>query len=281
MTSPVPLVAQINTIPVPPRSLALWALGQSGFILKGGETIAYIDPYLSNYVDEAGYAPLGTFPRQFPPPLLPDTVTNAQVVFCTHEHADHTDPETIGPLAQASPEALFVAPANSRDILRELGVAEERIVVPEVERSYELAGLTLTAIPAAHYDLDYDPERGYRWLGFIIQCNGVTFYHAGDTVLYDGLVERLKQYQIDVACLPVNGRDWWREQQGMIGNLDGREAAELATTLNIDTLIPVHNDMFAANHVSPAVLADFLDRTYPRQKYHWLQPGELYFYVKR
>jgi hypothetical protein len=38
--------------------------------------------------------------------------------------------------------------------------------------------------------------------------------------------------------------------------------------------------MFALNQVSPAVLADFLDRRCARQKYHWLQPGELYLYVK-
>lgn len=281
MITPNPLITQINNLPVPHGSLALWALGQSGFVLKGGDTIAYIDPYLSNYVDEAGYAPPGSFPRQFPPPIRPEEATNAHLVFCTHEHADHTDPKTVGPLAQASPDAIFIGPANSRDILQEVGVAEERIIVPEVDRPYTQAGLTFTAIPAAHYDLDYDPERGYRWLGFLIEWNGVTLYHAGDTILFDGLVERLKRYQIDVACLPVNGRDWWREQQGMIGNLDGREAAELAATLDVDTLIPVHNDMFAANHVSPAVLADYLDRHHPRQKYHWLQPGELYFYVKR
>ena len=78
----------------------------------------------------------------------------------------------------------------------------------------------------------------------------------------------------------MNGRDGWRERRGMIGNLDGPEAAQLAAAVGADVLIPMHNDMFAANHVSPAILADFLDRTYPRQKYHWLQPGELYFFVR-
>ncbi len=274
------LIKRIDALTVPPGSLAVWALGQSGFVLKGGGTIAYIDPYLSNYVDEAGYAPPGTFPRQFPPPLLPEEVTNAQVVFCTHEHADHTDPKTVGPLADASPRARFVGPANSRDILRQVGISDDRIVVPRVDQPHSLAGLTFSAVPSAHYSLDLDPERGYRWLGFVVQLNGVTLYHAGDTILYDGLTERLKQRQIDIACLPVNGRDWWREQRGMTGNLDAREAAELAVTIDADVLIPMHNDMFAANHVSPAVLADFLDRHYPRQKYHWLQPGELYVYMK-
>lgn len=274
------LAQQINTLPVPPGSLALWALGQSGFVIKGGDTVVYIDPYLSSAVDEAGYAPPGTFPRQFPPPLLPEDATNAQWVFCTHEHADHTDPKTLGPLAQASPQARFIGPANSREILRALGIPDGRIVVPPVDTPQTVGPLTFTAIPAAHYGLDRDAEGSFRWLSFIIQLNGVTLYHAGDTILYDGLVERLRKHSIDIACLPVNGRDGWRERRGMIGNLDGREAAELAVAVNADVLIPMHNDMFAANHVTPAILADFLDRAYPRQRCHWLQPGELYFYVR-
>ncbi len=274
------LVSHVDTLSVPPGALAVWSLGQSGFVLKGGATIAYVDPYLSNYVDEAGFAPPGTFPRQFPAPLLPEEATNAQLVFCTHEHADHTDPKTVGPMAKASPHALFVGPANSRDILRQAGIPDDRILVPQVDRPETLSGLTFTALPSAHYGLDHDPERGYRWLGFVIELNGVTLYHAGDTIVYDGLVDRLKQHSIELACLPVNGRDWWREQRGMIGNLDAHEAAELAVTIGADVLIPMHNNMFAANHASPAVLADFLDRRYPWQKYHWLQPGELFYYVR-
>jgi L-ascorbate metabolism protein UlaG (beta-lactamase superfamily) len=274
------LIQQMDALAVPPGSLALWALGQSGFVVKGKDTVVYIDPYLSSYVDEAGYAPPGTFRRQFPPPLTPQEATNAQWVFCTHEHADHTDPQTLGPLAQAAPSARFIGPAASREILRSLGIADDRILVPPVDTPHSLGSLRFTAVPAAHYGLDQDDRGGFRWLGYIIQLNGVTVYHAGDTILYDGLVERLRASPIDIACLPVNGRDGWRERRGMIGNLDGREAAELAVAIEADVLIPMHNDMFAANHVSPAILADFLDRVHPRQKYHWLQPGELYLYIR-
>jgi L-ascorbate metabolism protein UlaG (beta-lactamase superfamily) len=165
-------------------------------------------------------------------------------------------------------------------VFRSLGISDECILVPTDDTPQTFGPLTFTAIPAAHYGLDRDAEGGFQYLGYILRLNGVTLYHAGDTILYDGLVERLQKHAIDIACLPVNGRDGWRERRGMIGNLDGREAAELAAATSADVLIPMHNDMFAANHVSPAVLADFLDRTYPRQKYHWLQPGELYFYIR-
>jgi len=274
------LIARIDELAVPPGMLAIWGLGQSGFILKGGRTVAYLDPYLTDSVDEAGYAPKGTFPRQFPPPLAPDEATNAQVVFCSHEHVDHTDPRTLKPLSQASPRAIIVGSSWSRDMLLEAGVAEGRIRVPKLDAPSAVSCLPFSAGPSAHYGPESDPERGHRWLGYVIELNGVTLYHSGDTILHDGLVDRLKGASVDIACLPVNGRDFWREHRGIIGNLDAREAAELAATIGADVLIPMHNDMFALNHASPAVLADFLDRHYPRQRYHWLQPGELYLYVK-
>lgn len=280
MTIQSSLITQMNALKVPPESLALWALGQAGFAIKGGETIVYIDPYLSEDVDDASGAVPGTFRRNFPPPLLPEQVTNAQVVFCTHEHDDHTDPQTLGPLALASPGAIFIGPATSRDILRTVGIPDSRILAPQVHLPQSLAGLTFSALPSAHYGVGHDSDRGYRWLGFVIELNGVTLYHAGDTVLYDGLIECLKPYRVDIACLPVNGRDRFREQRGIVGNLDTKEAAELTAAIGADILIPMHNDMFATNHVNPAGLADYLDRHYPRQKYHWLQPGELYFYFR-
>lgn len=271
-TNGLKLMNQVNNLHVAPGMLAMWALGQSGFILKGGETIVYIDPYLTGTVSDNA--------RRFPPPLRPEEATNAQIVFCTHEHLDHTDVDTVGPLAAAAPQAIFVGPTNSRDIMLQAGIPAERILVPVIEQPYTIGDCRFIAIPAAHYTLDYDPERGYRWLGFIITLNGVTLYHSGDTILYEGLVEKLLHHQPDIACLPVNGRDWWREQKDLIGNLNMSEAVQLTTTIGADMLIPMHNNLFAGNRVNPAVLADCLDRNAPWQKYHWLQPGELYLYVR-
>ena len=91
------LVRQINHLVVPPGQLALWSLGQAGFILKGGSTVVCIDPYLSDAIARQG-GPA----RRFPPPLDPAALTNVQWVFTTHEHEDHTDAETLAPLCSAS-----------------------------------------------------------------------------------------------------------------------------------------------------------------------------------
>ena len=38
------LIAQIDRLTVPHGQVALWSLGQAGCVVKGGNTIAYIDP---------------------------------------------------------------------------------------------------------------------------------------------------------------------------------------------------------------------------------------------
>ena len=66
------LIAQIDSLTVPHGQLALWSLGQAGFVIKGGATIAYIDPYLSDRITASGASA-----RRFPVPLDPRAVGHA------------------------------------------------------------------------------------------------------------------------------------------------------------------------------------------------------------
>ncbi len=86
------------------------------------------------------------------------------------------------------------------------------------------------------------------------------------------MVGRLQKLTIDIACLPVNGRDGWCERRRMTGNLDGREAGELAASIHAYVLISMHNDMFAANHVPLESSPISSTAPNPRQQCHWLQP---------
>ncbi len=144
--------------------------------------------------------------------------------------------------------------------------------------------LRVTPVPSAHSD-DYhpqsDPVKGQRWLGYLIEWNGVTLYHSGDNVMYAGYVDILRALpQPDVALLPINGRDWFREQQHLVGNFQPVEAVQLADRLGWELLIPLHNDLFAGNSVSWTQFAAAVERFAPRQHYKQLQPGELLYYVK-
>jgi L-ascorbate metabolism protein UlaG (beta-lactamase superfamily) len=274
------LIAQMDALTVPPGCLALWGLGQMGVALKGsGSDIIYVDPYLTGELRTPTSTAFGV--REFPPPILPSEITNAALVLCSHEHGDHTDPATIGPIAAASPQAQFVITGWSQHLLDKAGIAPERRVVPTAMQPVQYGDLRLTALPSAHYNVEEDAAKGHRWLGFLIDWNGVTFYHSGDTIIYPGYTEMMKALpKIDVGMLPVNGRDAYRDSYGWTGNLLPLEAAWLSQQLGWDVLIAGHNDLFIWNTVGAGELPDALRRLNPRQKMHVLQPGELYLYVK-
>jgi L-ascorbate 6-phosphate lactonase len=275
------LISQMQNITILPNSLAIWGLGQMGVAIKGPDAVIYIDPCLTDVVREQ----IGEFwVRGYPTPLEPSAITNATYFLSSHEHLDHLDPLTIGPVAKASPNAKFIVTGWSREIMADLDIADERIIVPPAQETITLPGtsIRLTALPGAHYDKEHDAAKGYRWFGYLIEWNGVTFFHAGDTIIHPGYIEMMKaQPKIDVAMMPVNGRDWIREVVvGATGNLLPVEAAHLSNEIGWDTLIIGHNDLYPNNTISFAEIASAFEKNAPRQKTKVLQPGELYYYVR-
>ncbi|HUP26995.1 MAG TPA: MBL fold metallo-hydrolase [Chloroflexia bacterium] len=274
------LAEQVRGLDVPRGHLAIWALGQQGYLLKGGRDVVIIDPYLSNYVQESTPGKPEALARQVPVVVNPQELGMVTAALSTHHHADHCDPDTLLPLLKAAPGARLLTSHTGRDVLLEHGADPARVEVPRVETKVELGhDLSITAIPSAHYEFEPDAQGNPAYLGFIVEINGVTLYHSGDSIIYEGLVERLKAQPIDIMCLPINGRDWFREQQELLGNMDYREAAELASAVGTDVLLPGHNDMFSGNRINPAYLLDYLSAHHPEQRAHFLQAGELYYYV--
>jgi L-ascorbate metabolism protein UlaG (beta-lactamase superfamily) len=101
-----------------------------------------------------------------------------------------------------------------------------------------------------------EPSDAYRFgpfHGYVVEVDGVRVYHAGDTLAWVGLAGVLRDLRVDVALLPINGRDAEREAAGIVGNMDHREAVELAAEVGCRTLVPMHFGMFASNTVDPEI----------------------------
>ncbi|MFL5731832.1 MAG: MBL fold metallo-hydrolase [Chloroflexia bacterium] len=274
------VVAQVRGLEVPWGQLAVWALGQHGYLLKGGRCVVIVDPYLSRYVEEITPGPKEGVARRVPIVARPEELDMVDLALVTHHHADHCDPRTLIPLMRAAQRARLVMSYSARDALVEAGAERGRIEVPPVDAAVDYGeGLRVTAIPAAHYEFEPDDQGNPSYLGFVVEMNGVVLYHAGDGVIYEGLVERLERHHIDMACLPINGRDWFREQEGLVGNMDYREAADLAHRVGVKVLIAAHNDMFSGNRINPAYLLDYLEARYPEQRVQFPRAGELYYYA--
>jgi L-ascorbate 6-phosphate lactonase len=248
------LIEEINATETPFRSCAFWWLGQHGFAIKLGSTVLYIDPYLTP-----------SDSRNIPPLLDPADVTNADAVIGTHDHSDHIDRPSWPTLAKASPGAIFVVPKFGMSaLMADLGLPEGRVAGLDDGLSVSVAGVKITAIPAAHEFLSTHPETGHHeFLGMIIEGNGFCLYHAGDTCIYEGIQARLRNWKIDLAFLPINGRDATRLRSGCIGNMTFQEAVDLAGSIQPGLVVPTHFEMFDGNTENPELFADYLSVKYP------------------
>ncbi|GGD94047.1 MBL fold metallo-hydrolase [Paenibacillus nasutitermitis] len=268
-------IKEVKETQVPYGCLAVWYLGQESVIIKGDGITIYVDPFVSDYLEvNSGLK------RTYPAPIVPTDITNADVCLITHEHGDHLDPGTIPHLAANNPDAVFIAPAACRAQMLELGVAPSSLVDAKTENWQSLQSkLRIMPVAAAHEELEADSEGNHRYVGYLIELNGVKLYHAGDTIVYPELVEHIQSQQVDLAMLPINGRDYFRTSRGIIGNMDYREAAEFAAVTGAETVIPLHYDIFTGNAENPGYFVDYLYKHFPGQKSHVLAQAERFVYV--
>ena len=258
------LVADIDAAEVKLGQVAFWWLGQHSFILKLGRQIVYVDPYLT-----------AKPARLVPPMVTPEQMAHADLVLGTHDHGDHIDRNVWPDIARAT-KATFVVPDLVREsVIEDLGIPDERVFGLDDGTSLEFEEVRITGIAAAHEFLDQDPQTGrYPYLGVVIQANSSKVYHAGDTVKYEGLEGRLKKHMpIDLAMLPINGRDAKRLATGTVGNMTYQEAVDLAGAIEPRLTVPTHFDMFAHNQEDPQLFLDYANVKFPELKVMVCQYG--------
>lgn len=206
----------------------LWWLGHAGFVIKYATLTFYIDPCLST--------PPGRT-RTEAAPLAPDQIRNADLVLCTHGHADHMDAEALPAILRASSRTKLVLPKSAAEHANSLGIPYERMTTTDSDLRIEFFkdGLygRVYAVPSAHDQLAWTPIGGYPYLGYLIRFGTCTLYHPGDCVLYDGIVERLRPYNVSVALLPISEK-----------NFSPSEAAQLAEDIRAQWLVPMHYGTF-------------------------------------
>ncbi len=252
--------AALRALDLAPGTIALWWLGQAGFAVRAGGLVLLLDPFL---------APMAE--RVSAPAFDPEDAVGVDVVTCSHEHYDHLDLASLPSIARASPGARFIVPRPLVDAVAAAGVPRDRLIGAQPDERIVLDGMTLHPVPARHgvgmvdaYTFGRELSGGlYRYLGYVLDDGVARVYHAGDTIVYDGQAERVRALRADVALLPINGRDHFREAAGVVGNMDHREAARLAEDAGVDVLVPMHYDTFPQNLGYPAHLVDVVRRSHP------------------
>lgn len=248
----------------------LWWLGQSGFLLQWQGRHLLLDPYLSDSLTRKYADTDKPHVRMTARVVAPERLDFVDVATSSHNHTDHLDGETLGPLLRVNPALPLVIPeANRAFVAERLGIKPARPLGVDDGTTVTAAGFAFTGVPAAHNAIDRDDAGRCHYLGYLIRFGPWTVYHSGDTLWYEGMVERLRPAGIDVALLPINGN---KPERRVAGNLDGVEAARLAKEIGARRVIPCHYDMFTFNTASPEEFVAECERL--GQPYRVLRGGE-------
>lgn len=222
-------------------SVVVTWLGQASFRFDVGERRILVDPFFAEH--EA---------RLYPPLSVDEHGSDVDWLLVTHEHIDHLDPYSLREVAARSPGVKVIAPAPLEAMVRDA----EFVGVDRGDR-LDLDGVAVTVVPAVH---GHTVEHGYpddpAFVGYVLELEGTRVYHAGDTIVTDGLRAALAPLEIDVALLPINGRTHYREDEGLVGNMGTRDAVALATEIGASILVPYHWDLFRGNTEWPGRVVD-------------------------
>ncbi len=253
---------EIDPTTVPKGGLAVWALGQSGFLFKDHRgVVVAIDPCLTDPVAEV----IPGWTRLYPPPVQPQEL-RADLVVLTHDHLDHLDPGTISRLGKGAVKA-FAGPGNVCIHLKGLGIGQDRIVRLDAPHAVSVAGLTLKGVLA----ITNDPQNPDAE-GIVIDFpGGPTVYHTGDTGFSPLLAHAARSAPaIYLPC--INGK---------YGNMDAWEAAVLGAALHSAWAIPHHYDMFRDNLAEPGAFVEAMRLVAPDTRCVVLRPGQLWIFEGR
>ena len=261
----------VNRARKSPDQLHLWWLGQSGFLIQWQGHHLLIDPYLSDSLTKKYAGTDKPHVRMTERVIAPERLDFVDVVTSSHNHTDHLDGETLFPLLRVNPRlTVIVSRANLNFAAERLQVSPERLTPIRVDdEAIKVDPFTFYAIPSAHESLERDENGDYRFIGLIIQVGKWMIYHSGDCIPYAGLIERLRDWKIDIALLPINGRDPARR---VPGNFTAREAVQFGKQVDAGVVIPCHYEMFQFNTVSPQEFVKAAEEI--GQKYNLLKCGE-------
>jgi L-ascorbate metabolism protein UlaG (beta-lactamase superfamily) len=151
---------------------------------------------------------------------VPEGAPEADVIFITHAHDDHFQPEEIQRLTGKATQ--IVAP---RDIAAELSGNVQPVSPGDTVEAGGIKGQAVPAYNIAEERLEMHPKEN-GWVGYLLQLGDTTYYHAGDT---DHLTD-LETISPQVAFVPVGGTF----------TMNASEAAGLVRIMSPQLAVPMH-----------------------------------------
>ncbi len=195
-------------------------LGQAGLMLEACGKIIIVDPYLSDSVEKVN-------PKNYRRVKVDQSFLEIKpdIIVLTHDHLDHTDPETLEHYLNNERSVLVLSSGNAWANVRSFG-KNHNYVKFDVGTCWTEGKLTFTAVKAEHSD--------EKAIGVVISDGEKKYYITGDTLYNERVFESLPK-DIDVVFLPING---------VGNNMNMDDAINFANRCGAKKVVPVHFGMF-------------------------------------
>lgn len=201
------------------------------------------------------------------------------LVLLSHLHYDHAD---LPSLRRLPPTTPVIAPKGSGKYLKRwAGVEVQEVVEGD---TVQVADVEITALPADHGQALSIPRPMDTCLSYVMR-NRLSVYFAGDTDLFEGMYDVGRDFDLDIALLPV----WGYSHRPGTGHLTPMSAAQALNRLQPRIAVPIHWGSFRfmgphsvwkwVDYLSspPHAFAHHAAHLAPQTEIRVLQPGESTF----
>jgi L-ascorbate metabolism protein UlaG (beta-lactamase superfamily) len=149
------------------------------------------------------------------------TPHDADIIFCTHDHSDHLNPEAIGKVTKG--DTVIVVPRKNVKKFKKFELKE--IIGVEPNHEYSADGIKFKAVPAYNVDKRFHKKKK-KWVGYILTLDDADFYFTGDT----DYIPEMDDIKADVVFIPVGG----------VYTCNAEEAARAVNSIKPKVAVPIH-----------------------------------------
>ncbi|MFH8120457.1 MAG: MBL fold metallo-hydrolase [Candidatus Aenigmatarchaeota archaeon] len=155
---------------------------------------------------------------------------DGDIILITHDHFDHCSIDDIKKVIH--PQSVIIAARMCKGKLDSLKNSVNTIMYFEPGDNVNVNDVIIRAVPSYNVNKFRSPGQVFhpkesKYLGYIVEINGIKIYHAGDT---DVIPEMENLGKIDIALLPVSG----------VYVMTAEEAVEAVKKIKPKVAIPMH-----------------------------------------
>ncbi|MEZ4735955.1 MAG: MBL fold metallo-hydrolase [Caldilineaceae bacterium] len=233
---------------VPAGAVAIHWFEQSSFALKNSAgKLALIDPYFPHE------RPAERFIHATPPVAEADLPVD--VVILTHDHMDHTHPETLRRVKAANPAVQMIGPQESiRRVVAEVGLPEAQTTVVAAGDKLTGDGFTIHVVyakpPAGDPAAAIKPP-DVTHLGYVIESDGRRLYFTGDPI--NTFADHAELVGAVAALNPDLGFMTTHPTEGEFPFFPG--CVKMAQGIGLKYVVPVHRACFVKRDYDPQIWA--------------------------